>query len=167
MRAQILAVLATALIVAPADAHRLNAQAFLLPGKQIRVESWFSGGEVPRGATVRVYGPANDLLTEGKLDEQGIWVFSFDQAAPTRIVISAGKGHQKELRLSAADLAEPQGTPSVVAVPLADRNAESPLKDVLVGIGFLMAMAAFVLSIRNGRRLRDLERNARKAEPQS
>jgi hypothetical protein len=167
MRAQILALLAIALFVAQADAHGLDAQAFLLPGKQIRVESWFSGGDVPRGATVRVYGAANDLIAEGKLDEQGMWVFSFDQDAPTRIVISAGKGHQKELRLSAIDLAEPRDAPSALVVPLADHNAGSPFKDVVAGIGFLLALAAFVLSIRNRRRLGELERNARKTEPQS
>jgi hypothetical protein len=32
------------------------------------------------------------------------------------------------------------------------------VKDVLVGVGFLLAVAAFVLSLRNARQLRELQR---------
>jgi hypothetical protein len=42
-------------------------------------------------------------------------------------------------------------------VPLANRNSEGLRKDVVVGIGFLLALAAFVLSVRNSRALRSLK----------
>jgi hypothetical protein len=165
MHARILTVLTAAALAAPADAHRLDAQAFLLPGKKVRVESWFSGGDAAQGATVHVYGQANELLTEGKLDEQGIWVFSYTDKLPVRIVVSAGAEHLKELKFRAADLVPTNGNPPADAVPLADRNAGTPIKDIVAGVGFLLALAAFVLAIRNGRRIREVERKAKPTEP--
>jgi hypothetical protein len=132
---------------APAQAHRLDAQVFVLPDKKIRVESWFSNGDVPHGALVHVYGAQNQLLYEGTLDEKGNWVFSYDRMEPMRIVVSV-PGHRKELPLDAS------GVPQ--------HDIAFPIKDVMVGIGFLLALAAFVLSVRNARRLRALERSAAK-----
>ena len=165
MHARILTVLTAAALAAPAEAHRLDAQAFLMPGKKVRVESWFSSGEAAHGATVCGYGQANELLTEGKLDEQGIWAFSYTDQLPVRIVVSAGAGHLKELTFRAADLVPTNGNPPTDAVPLADRNAGTPIKDIVAGVGFLLALGAFVLAIRNGCRIRELERKARPTEP--
>jgi hypothetical protein len=157
MRAGIAALIIALCFTAPAEAHRLDAQAFLLPGKKVLVESWFSSGEAAQGAEVRVYGSGTELLAEGKLDEQGAWTFSFDHAEPMRIVVFAGAGHQKELTLNASELTDLKGTASATAVPLADHNTGTPIKDVLAGIGLLLAAAAFILSIRNSRRLREIE----------
>ena len=41
-------------------------------------------------------------------------------------------------------------------MPRADRSSQVSIKDVLVGVGFLLSVAAFVLSLRNARQLRTL-----------
>jgi len=52
---------------------------------------------------------------------------------------------------------------SSAAVPLAERDTRAPLKDVVIGVGFLLALAAFLLSIRNAQKLRALgQPNGRK-----
>jgi hypothetical protein len=131
-----------ALIVAnPVHAHRLDAQADLLPDHKIRVQSWFSNGDVPHGARVEVYGAAGQLLSEGQLDDKGEFIFSFDRPEEFRIVVSAGEGHRKEITVSPL-------------IPLADRHSGDTFKDVLVGLSFVMALAALVLSVRNARHLR-------------
>jgi catechol 2,3-dioxygenase-like lactoylglutathione lyase family enzyme len=42
-------------------------------------------------------------------------------------------------------------------MPLADRSTRVSLKDVLMGVGFLLALAAFALSVRNARKLEKLK----------
>lgn len=158
MLARILTLIIIAALTAPAQAHRLDAQAFLLPGKRVRVESWFSSGDPAHGATARVFGRGNQLITEGKLDQQGVWVFSYTDQLPVRIVVDAGAGHLKELNFNAADFDSTKSDPLSDALPLADRSAGTAMRDIVAGVGFLLALGAFVLAIRNGRRIRDLER---------
>jgi hypothetical protein len=42
-------------------------------------------------------------------------------------------------------------------VPPADRGARVSVEDVLTGVGFLLALAAFGLSLRNARHIRELK----------
>jgi hypothetical protein len=81
------------------------------------------------------------------------------------VVVSAGDGHLKEFTIPVADLdhssdnaAFPKEGASADPGPFADRSSRVTVKDVLVGVGFLMALAAFVLSLRHGRQLRELRR---------
>jgi hypothetical protein len=154
-----------------ARAHRLEADYRVLPGRRVQIESWFDlTGESPKGAAVQVYRPAGQLLTKGRLSDKGVFVFSYTQAERLRIVVSAGAGHRKELEIPEAELArgatdsQAQETSAASAeqldpdpVPLVDRSTRVSLKDVLMGIGFLLALAAFALSVRNARRLNELK----------
>jgi hypothetical protein len=160
-----------------AFAHRLDAQVFLRPNRQIQVESWFSSGDAAKGAKVQVFGAQDQLIVEGQLNDQGIFVFSYGDTDPCKVVISAGAGHRKEVLISPAALARAAaatamhensevraGGDSPAPVPLAERDAGAPLKDVLVGVSFLLAVAAFVLSVRNAHKLRLLgQPNERKS----
>ena len=168
------ALLATLVAARDAQAHRLDAQAFVLPNQKVQVEAWFSGGEAAKGAKVQVFGAQEQLLAEGQLDEQGVFVFSYGEVAPHAVVISAGAGHRRVLPIAESALErgraqttmDSQGAAKEVSpapVPLAQRDSEGPVKDVLVGVGFLLALAAFVLSIRNARKLRALGRPSEKA----
>jgi nickel transport protein len=154
-------------------AHRLEAEASVLPGQQkVQVESWFDLTAQPaRGAKVQVFRPDGQLLSEGRLDDQGVFIFPFDKVEMLRVVVSAGAGHRKELTIPETELRKglPAGTtessaPALVDSspstprPHADRSARVSAKDVLVGFGFLLAVAAFVLSVRNARQLRKLRR---------
>jgi hypothetical protein len=151
------------------QAHRLDAQVFMLPGGRIQVESWFSNGDAAKGARVQVFGPREQLLHEGQLNEQGIFLLPSTDADRLKIVISAGAGHRKELSVSPHDLAlvvtamandkhspVPTHEVSPIPAPLAERDSGIPVKDVLIGVSFLLAVAAFALSLRNAKKLRAL-----------
>jgi hypothetical protein len=161
-----LALLVLAVFAGGAQAHRLDAQVFLLPDKKVQVESWFSDGTAAAGAQVQVYGSNGQLLSEGRTDGKGIFVCSLANMEPLSIVVSAAGGHRKEVRITGRDLAEaiPTGGAETAGdartthslVPLAERSSSLPLKDLLIGVGFLLALGAFVLSLRNAGQLRKL-----------
>jgi hypothetical protein len=161
-----LALLTFLLLAAPAAAraHRLEAECRVLPGKMVRVESWYDGtGDAPAGARVKVYRAAgNQLLAEGQLDDRGAFTFPFDRAEPLSVVVSH-QGHRKTVKVPASDLdptlPKEEGRPvdpQAAAPPRADREPRTTAKDVVLGVTFLLAAAAFWLSVRNARRLRGL-----------
>ena len=163
-------VLAALLAASRAHAHRLDAQVFSRPNREIQVESWFSNGDAAKGARVQVFGPQDQLITEGQLNDQGIFIFSYGDTQPCRVVISAGAGHRKELSISPGALARALADTTdkdfpvrakadlPAAMPLAERDSGPPLKEILLGVGFVLALAAFILSLRNARKLRLLAR---------
>jgi hypothetical protein len=138
----------------PAWAHRLEGDAQAKKIQKVKIESWFDLGGVPVGAQVRIFRKSDgQLLLERTLDETGKLIF-FADWEPLHVVISAGDGHQKELDIQPeADITTP--------LPAADRSTRIEIKDILVGIGFLFAVAAFVLSVRNSRRLAQLSPNTK------
>jgi hypothetical protein len=167
----ILAVIAFSLAVPEnVHAHRLEAEYRILAGHIIQIESWFDlTGQSPRGATVQIYGSDHHLLTEGKLDADGLFRFPFTRAEPLHVVIRAGAGHRKDLDITQIELeralangAAQSGTAGEsfggvsVDGPRADRTPRTSIKDLLLGVALLLALAAFVLSVRNGRRLREM-----------
>jgi hypothetical protein len=137
----------------PAQAHRLDVQGFLLPGNKLQVEGWFSSGEPARGARVEIYGTDGGVVAEGKLDGSGVFTCSLGRPEALRIVVSAGADHRKELTISAVDMLQKPSEP----VPLADRSPNLPVKDTLIGVAFLLALAAFVLNYRNSQKIRKLQ----------
>jgi len=122
------------------------------------------------------------LLVEGQLDKEGYFVFHYAEVEPLEVIVSAGAGHRKEFtipaeRLETQSVANPASGGRQPPVPSqqeadAPRSPKTPetfratdagdawrerLKDVLLGVGFLLAVAAFFLSWRNARKLRSLE----------
>lgn len=133
-----------------ACAHRLEAEAQIKKVQKVKIESWFDLGGVPAGARVQVFRKSDDqLLLERKLDENGGFTFYADNE-PLRVVISAGDGHEKELDIRPEEAGVTQDITS--PLPNADRSARVGLRDVLTGIALILALAAFILSIRNQRR---------------
>jgi len=126
--------------------HRLEGEAQSKKVQKVKIESWFDLGGIPSGARVEVFRKSDgQLLLERPLDENGRLTF-FADWEPLRVVISAGDGHQKEIDVEPdADVSRP--------LPPSDRSSRIDLKDLLVGIGFLLAVAAFVLSVLNHQRL--------------
>ncbi len=148
-----------------ASAHLLKAEFRVLPGRRVQVESWFDiTGDAPKGAKVEVFRADGQSLAQGTLDRNGIYVFAYEKAEPLRVVVTAGPQHAAELsipeaRLAEGDTLEPPAEPAPTApVPMVDRTSSVTVKDVMVGVAFLLALAAFVLSVRNARQLRDLKR---------
>jgi cobalt/nickel transport system permease protein len=154
----LLAVLGVLGAAGPAHAHRLEADYQMLPGGKIQIESWFDPGDGrPQGARVQVFRPNGSLLAEGPTDDQGVFVFSCREAEPLRVVVNAGAGHRKEFTILKEKLEQvaPSGPSSS---PPSGHASQVSIKDVLIGVGFLLALAAFVLSLRNARRLEELTR---------
>ena len=78
---------------------RLEADYRVRSDGQVQVESWFSEGDkAPAGAKIQVFRANGDVLTQGTVDEKGIFVFAPKVAEDLRIVVSAGAGHRAEFR---------------------------------------------------------------------
>jgi hypothetical protein len=165
-RALPLALLTTLALAPAAHAHRLEGEYRVLPGRKVQVEAWYETGDAPKGAKVRVYrADGSPLFREpGEMDSRGEYVFPYDKAENLKVVISAGEGHRKELRIPAAELSGPGPAPAgdpqgPAATSVRERAREFPFKDLLLGVTFVLALGAFVLSLRNARRLRDRARD--------
>jgi hypothetical protein len=144
----------------------------VLRGQMVQIESWFDlTGESPKNAKVEVFRANDQLLTSGRLNDEGVFVFPYTQVESLRVVVSAGAGHRKELTIPEADLAKLLGSqgvehdssafrqdPPSPAVLQADRSPRVSFKDVMIGIAFLLAAAAFVLGVRNARELQKWNR---------
>jgi nickel transport protein len=160
-----LTLLAGLLLVGNARAHRLEGEYRVLPGGKVQIESWYDlTGDSARGAEVRVLRADGQLLTEGRTNDEGLFVFAFARAEPLQVVISAGAGHRKELAIPAAELAGSAAAPEAASsapAERADRSSRVEVKDVLTGVALLLAVAAFALSLRNARQLREWKRQTK------
>ena len=167
--AVLLAILALLMTASHAQAHRLHADVYVLADRQVRIESYFDDDKPPQGAAVEVRRSDGSLLAEGKVDDKGHFVFRFDEAESLEVTINAGVGHQKTIlipreRLEQTTATSPQTTMgTTVQGPFRGREAHDTLreqiKDALLGISFLLSVAAFLLSWRTSRRLRRSEKD--------
>ncbi|MFN4258605.1 MAG: hypothetical protein ACK4RK_04860 [Gemmataceae bacterium] len=148
------------LLPGSAYAHRLNAECHILSGNQVQVESWFETGDIPRKAKVQVFRANGQLLTEGNLNDQGIFLFSYENPEPLRVLVNAGAGHRQEIHLSAEQLRQESATGAGAAFPALPAPASRPLSDrsgrvnpwaVLFGVGLLVGVAAVALARRRQR----------------
>jgi nickel transport protein len=123
-------------------AHRLDVQCFVRPGRRVQVEGWFDNGATPRAAQVRVFRADGELLKEGKLDANGVFIFTFTEVEPLRVVVDAGGGHKKEVTIQAVELeGSAPAAEELDSEPLADHRGPFPLVGVLAGLGILLAVA--------------------------
>lgn len=159
-RLALLTLLWLSLLASPVRAHRLEAEYRALPDGRVQIECWYDlTGDSPKGARVQVYGADGRLLHTGALDAQGKYVFEKPGEEELKVVIDAGDGHRKQLRIPAPGQgAAAEGSGPSEDTPRADRSTRISAGDVMAGIGLLLAAAAFVLSIRNARRLNELTR---------
>jgi nickel transport protein len=176
----ILALLTAAFFPGSASAHRLEAEAIIRPHKVIQVESWFETGETPRSAKVAVYRGDGRVLSEGRLDDKGIFVFSYSAIQPLRVVVDAGAGHRVEMAISAeqltrydvatgvacfsgspwllASLLAPSDTASLAPAPdpLVHRETGIQVRNLVIGVGILLGVALASVQWRRMRQARKL-----------
>lgn len=145
-----------------ASAHRLGVDVRVLEDHRIEVSGYFDLGGPARGALVQVYRDDGSVLAEGRTDDAGIFLFTPNTVEKLRIVVNAGVGHVKTIELSRETLARvlDDSTPSAEPRPLVEHEQGVTIKDVAMGIGCVLALAAFVLSVRNARQLRELRRKS-------
>jgi hypothetical protein len=153
----------------PAWAHDLKADYRVLPDKKVWVESWFETDEPAVEAVVEVVRARDGAsVLKGKTDDKGVCVFGYAEPEELRVRIFAGGGHAATLTIPAARLRQPDAggvirrdgksaaEPASGRLPGIDRSvrAGDVLKDVLVGVGFFLALAAFVISLRNAQQIK-------------
>jgi cobalt/nickel transport system permease protein len=152
-----------------AHAHNPRADYLPLPNRQVQIDGWFDPGAAPmKGAKVQVLRQGGQLLAEGQMDDNGTFVFRFEEAEPLEVIVNAGAGHRATLLIPREKLeqtSESQPRPSgsgsdnrslSVAPQIRERldTWREQVRDGLVGISFLLSVAAFLLSWRTNRRLR-------------
>jgi cobalt/nickel transport system permease protein len=131
----------------PAQAHRLKADCPVnVAHKRVTVESYFETGDVPKKGEVRVLRGDGSVLAEGPLDEKGEFAFTYEEAEPLTVVVTAPGGHRAECPLSAEALggADPPAPPG---------PAERPRgRSLLLGVVLILGGAALVLVLRRAGR---------------
>jgi cobalt/nickel transport system permease protein len=159
----LLALGATLLFTTPARAHRLLAECRSVDRtkQQVRIESWYETDALPENATARVLREDGSVLAEGPLDGEGAFVFAFTRAEPLTVRITAPGGHAAEVKISAEELkgaaekTEERDHPPAKKGP-STGESDRRVRDLLAGVGFLLALSAFVMSWLNGRKMRKL-----------
>lgn len=126
-------------------AHGLEARLSLQADGKVQVQSWFSTDQPAAGARVQVFRKDGRLLTEGKTDDKGVFLFTPEKFEVLRVVVSS-EGHQAERWL--------QGS-------LDQREPASLIRDIVAGVALVLAVAAFGLGLRNARKIKENQRNAR------
>jgi hypothetical protein len=144
-------------------AHRMKARANANPiDNQVKVECLFETKEIPQMAKVKVLRENGSVLKEGMLDEKGHFAFHYEKPELLRIVINAPGGHRAECLVTAAEmgLATMVSSPEMEQGPLANQSNEtnSRSQNILLGITFILALASFLLTLRNGRLISNLKR---------
>jgi cobalt/nickel transport system permease protein len=159
----LLALLGPLALASPAHAHRLVAEYKVLPDGKVRIESWFDQArDSAVEAKVKVFRKRDaHLLLQGELDEEGLFAFTPPETTDLRILIDAGLGHHTEITVPRVALTGEPDPDAGEDPPTADRSSRVSFQDVLLGVTFLLALGAFIQSLRNGRRLRALDRGER------
>jgi hypothetical protein len=102
------------------------------------------------------------VLAEGPLDTRGVFIFAYQSAEPLLVQITAPGGHGKDLKIP-ADALNPASTSDTEssnpshARMVPNSSTEERWRSLIAGLGFLLALWAFVQGWLNARRLRRLE----------
>jgi hypothetical protein len=101
---ELLAAVVLALTAGPVLAHAVGLSCKLLE-KTVHVEAYFSDDTPASDALIVVKNEREEIVTQGKTDDKGVW--NFDRPAPGRYVVSvdAGAGHRAKETLTVPELA--------------------------------------------------------------
>jgi cobalt/nickel transport system permease protein len=147
----LLAILSVLLLGGPARAHNLEVEHQVdRAAKRVTVKSFYETGDAPEKATARVLRGDGSVLAEGPLDEKGVFAFSYEKAENLSVHVRAPGGHRAVCLIRANELEE-QATVSTEPAARGSRG-----RDLLLGVGLVLAAASFVMSWRNSARLRRL-----------
>ena len=91
----LLLVLCLVLWAGPGWAHKVTIFAWV-EGDTVHTQSKFSGGKRPKNSTVVVYDMDENLLLEGKTDENGEFSFKIPKRTALKVALKASMGHLAE-----------------------------------------------------------------------
>lgn len=163
--ALLLSLFALLFSVHDAHAHKLEVACRLQLGWKVQVEGWYEDGEPAPGARVKVTRSDGSVLTEGKLDRQGVFVFVFTSSDTLQVSLTSA-GHRAETTIPGETLACHIACTSAVSLmpspllsasilvpippedgtsaPPSDRHVSAyPIWGVLGGVALLLGVAAF------------------------
>jgi cobalt/nickel transport system permease protein len=172
--ALVLAALTLLFAASPVRAHRPCADYTVRADQQVQIDGWFDPGDTPmKGAKVQVFRPGQHLVAEGQMDDNGTFVFRFAEAESLEVIVNAGAGHRTSLAIPREKLVEtidseprPREQHSDRSLTVAAREREhqeawrEQIKNALIGVSFLLSVAAFFLSWRTSRRIRRSEKGS-------
>ncbi|MBU2547514.1 MAG: hypothetical protein KKB20_03800 [Proteobacteria bacterium] len=107
-----------------AQAHKVFLFAEI-QGDTIVTDSYFSKSKKVQGGRIKVFDPRDNLLLEGRTDDQGAFSFKVPQKTDLKLVVEAGMGHRGEWLIKAEDLPDVEGRP-VAAKAEPSGEAKSP-----------------------------------------
>ena len=146
-------VLLTLLVASEARAHRLNVDKSVKLVQKVRIESYFNDDSRPKQARIEVFRDDSPLpFLEGQLDDQGAFEF-LAEAEPLRVVVSAGEGHRAELRITPPVIDKTEPPPPI------EHKIFVPVAAIIAGISLVLAAGAFLLSLRNMKRLQEMKKS--------
>ena len=152
----VVSLLLVLLMPASASAHRMKAEARIdLQRQEVTIESWYETGDAPTNATARVTRADGSVLAEGSVDSQGMFRFRYEKPEPLRVEITAPGGHRAVVRVTAKQLGGVEVAEGSGGVHTHEERG-TRWNDLLVGVSFILAAAAFLLGVRNARALRRL-----------
>lgn len=146
-------------------AHKLELEFKILPDRKVQIAGTYETLGRPQpaeGANVKIYRPDDRLLTEGTLDEKGLFTFSWVTAEDLKAVV-VQVGHRESLLITAQKL-DPSLPPKKdssdsepkPAASARNGSSHSLWRDLFLGVGFLLALAAFLIGLRNAAAIRQL-----------
>lgn len=133
-----LASLALTLSFAPmAWAHKLNLFTYV-EGTTVHVEGYFADGAKAKLSDVTALNSNQQIIAEGKTDENGEYRFQVPAPDDVQIVLNAGLGHQAQFLLAASEFggeaapiadapSEEINTPTNVTIPARELTATTPV----------------------------------------
>jgi hypothetical protein len=139
MRAALLALLAGATLTGSASAHALGAECKLRDGRLV-LEAYFDDDTAARDAVVRLLDAEDNVVAQGRTDDEGRWSCSAPEPGRYRVVVDAGAGHLAQLRLTIPK-ADPPAESAISEGPSRREFTRFPWLNVSLGLVILASIA--------------------------
>ena len=166
----------------PAEGHRLNVDCFVLPDARVQVEVYYDRGGSAADSAVYMSNAAGQQIAEAETNADGFCIFNVTtaEAYTFKAVIA---GHRGTCKLSPEDVSALQDALSARNAPDAPQAATAPVSgaprktsrpvafkhphpvetspplavNMLAGLGFILALAAFAMVLAQRKTIRDLQ----------
>ena len=156
------------IVLAPwaAAAHNLDVGC-TAEGDELVIQVW-AGNEAAAGASISILAPNDTPRASGVADEKGVFRYRPAQVESLIVHVYAEAGHEKTFTISADDInallhpaAAPTQASSGGAAPVTIFSSQLQRQQgvhILIGITFILALAACWLSWGNRKQLKELEK---------